>query len=264
MSEIRSASMFGSGEPTNGCVLVVEDEPQVREVMRDLLERAGYAVLEAENAEKGIAAINAGENPLVVDTVITDIDMGRGIEAVAYFRTNYPHVPLIVMTGFPETSKDGDPRTRIGIVGAGKGGLVLLGMFSHLPEVEIVGIADKDPAAPGLKRARELKIPVEDTASLIARADLHLIVDVTGDPDMAHRITAQKRPGVELLGGTAARLLWNLAQYEAQMQRQVIQSQKVAGMIKAGVTDFLVKPIGKQKLLTAVCQAMEHRQINRL
>ncbi len=265
MSQLRSASMFGSSGPSNGCVLVVEDEPRVRKMVRLTLEHAGYDVLEAEDAEKGMETINTGENPLVFDAVITDIDMGKGMEAATYFRTHYPRVPVIVITGMPDSQSKNPQRTQVAILGAGQGGTALLDMFSHLPEVEVVGITDKDPSAPGLKRARELNIPlVEDTVSLIAREGTHLIVDVTGDPRMEQLIAEHKSAGAEILGGAAAKLLWTLVQYEVQMQEQLLQSEKVAGMIQEGITDYLLKPIARQKLLNAVGQAMEKREINRL
>lgn len=69
------------------------------------LQKAGYDVLEAENGEKAIEVINSGENRLLLDVMICDIRMPKvnGIEAIAYFRENYPRVPLIVLTGFPDT-----------------------------------------------------------------------------------------------------------------------------------------------------------------
>jgi two-component system chemotaxis response regulator CheY len=89
----------------NGRVLVVDDEPLVRNVVRMTLEKAGYEVLEAENGEKAIQAINADENPLVLDVVICDIRMPKinGVEAIDYFQREYPHVSLIVLTGYPDT-----------------------------------------------------------------------------------------------------------------------------------------------------------------
>jgi two-component system chemotaxis response regulator CheY len=104
MSEFKSGFFTGS-EACNGRVLVVDDEPDIRRVVRMALQKAGYEVLEAENGEKAIEAINYGENRLLLDVVICDIRMPKinGIEAIAYFRSNYPRVPLIVLTGFPDT-----------------------------------------------------------------------------------------------------------------------------------------------------------------
>lgn len=265
MSQPRSASMFGSRESSSGCVLVVEDKPGVRNAVRLALEDAGYDVLEAEDVEKGMKTISTGENPLVVDAVITDIDMNKGMEAVAYFKKHCPRVSLVVMTGLPDRQEENPQRIKIVILGAGKGGAALLDMFSHLPGVEIVGITDKDPSAPGLKRARELNIPVvEDAVSLVTREGTSLIVDVTGNPRMGQLIAEHQRPGTEILGGAAAKLLWTLVQHEAQIQKQLLQSEKLTGIIQEGITDYLVRPIVREKLLDAVSKAMEKREINRL
>lgn len=104
MSEFKSGFFIGD-ESCNGRVLIMDDEADIRKVVRMTLQKAGYDVLEAENGEKGIETINAGENRLLLDVIICDIRMPKvnGIEAIAYFRQNYPRVPLIVLTGFPDT-----------------------------------------------------------------------------------------------------------------------------------------------------------------
>ena len=98
-----TAAMFG-GHKTNGLVLVVDDEPDVRKVVRMTLEKTGYDVIEAEDGEKAIEAIHQGENPLMLDVIITDIRMPKinGVEAINYFQQQWPRVPLIVLTGFPD------------------------------------------------------------------------------------------------------------------------------------------------------------------
>jgi len=51
MFKSQSAAMF-SGRESKGLVLVVDDEPDIRKVVRMTLEKAGYDVLEAEDGEK--------------------------------------------------------------------------------------------------------------------------------------------------------------------------------------------------------------------
>lgn len=104
MTEYKTDLLFGSSTG-NGRVLVVDDEPDIRKVVRMTLQKAGYDVLEAENGEKAIEIINTGENRVMLDLVICDIRMPKinGVEAIAYFRKEYPRVPLIVLTGFPDT-----------------------------------------------------------------------------------------------------------------------------------------------------------------
>jgi two-component system chemotaxis response regulator CheY len=103
MAEFTSGFFMGD-QTTNGRVLIVDDEADVRKVVRMTLQKAGYDILEAENGEKAIETINSGENRLLLDVLICDIRMPKinGVEAIAYFRANYPRVPVIVLTGFPD------------------------------------------------------------------------------------------------------------------------------------------------------------------
>jgi signal transduction histidine kinase len=114
------------------------------------------------------------------------------------------------------------------ILGAGKGGTALLELFMSTG-VEITGVADINPKAPGLRLARGLNIPIaSDATTLIASNGANLIVDVTGDPVMPSRVAAHKAAEVESLGGTAARLLWTLVQREQDLRAQLIQAEKMA------------------------------------
>ena len=99
----KSAGMF-SGHETQGLVLVVDDERDVRQVCRMVLEKAGYDVIEAEDGEQAIEVVKTGENPLVVDVILTDIDMPKlnGIEAIQFFQREFPRKPIVVLTGKPK------------------------------------------------------------------------------------------------------------------------------------------------------------------
>ena len=87
-----------------GRILVVDDEPQVRRPISIILAKEGYQVIEAEDGEQAIQKINVGDNALMVDTILCDIRMPKinGNEAIAYFRAQFPGVPVVVMTGYPD------------------------------------------------------------------------------------------------------------------------------------------------------------------
>jgi len=87
-----------------GRVLVVDDQADVRKAIRLVLTKAGYDVVEAEDGAKGIAAIKADGNALLVDTIVCDLYMPKvnGMEAIAYFREQFPSVPVVVLTGKPD------------------------------------------------------------------------------------------------------------------------------------------------------------------
>lgn len=90
-----------------GRVLVVDDEDAIRKVAVRSLTKAGYEVVEAENGERAIAALNSDDNPLMVDAILCDIHMPKinGHEAISYFRKEYPGVPVVVLTGYPEVDR---------------------------------------------------------------------------------------------------------------------------------------------------------------
>jgi two-component system chemotaxis response regulator CheY len=87
-----------------GRVLVVDDEAPVRKPICLTLRKAGYEVVEAEDGEQAIQALTSGDNPLLVDTILCDIRMPNinGIDAITYFRSQYPSVPVVVLTGYPD------------------------------------------------------------------------------------------------------------------------------------------------------------------
>jgi two-component system, chemotaxis family, chemotaxis protein CheY len=91
--------------PGKGRVLVVDDEESIRKIVAMTLTKAGYDVVEAEDGEKAAEMMRKDDNPLMVDVITCDIRMPRvnGIEAIAFFRREFPSVPIVVITGFPET-----------------------------------------------------------------------------------------------------------------------------------------------------------------
>jgi two-component system chemotaxis response regulator CheY len=85
-----------------GRVLVVDDDESIRHLLRLMLTQGGYDVEEAEDGGKAVEILNSGDNPLMVDVIICDIRMPRidGVEAITYFRAQYPSLPVIVLTGY--------------------------------------------------------------------------------------------------------------------------------------------------------------------
>jgi len=78
-------------------ILIIDDEDRTRMLIRKILEREGYEVMEASNGKEGIKHYRA--NP--ADLVITDIIMPEkeGIETILDLRKDFPDVKVIAMSG---------------------------------------------------------------------------------------------------------------------------------------------------------------------
>ena len=95
------AQVTRSAEPhATGRVLVVEDQQQVRYLIRRTLESAGYEVLEAED---GREALDRLEGPSGIDLVITDVVMPRlgGRAFVNAMRQRGRHTSVLLISGYP-------------------------------------------------------------------------------------------------------------------------------------------------------------------
>ena len=81
-------------------ILVVDDNSSLREALAAVLGNEGYAVFQASNGNAAIDAMH--EQPIAL--LITDLIMpeGEGIETIRHFSQEFPHIPIIAMSGMPE------------------------------------------------------------------------------------------------------------------------------------------------------------------
>lgn len=144
------------------------------------------------------------------------------------------------------TSSAGPLPMRVAIIGAGRGGTALLEVLHQIRTIEIVGMTDKNPSAPGLKRAQELSVPVYGRiADLLKDQTLNLVMDVTGDPSMESVLQQQRPIGADIVSGQASRLLWLLVQHESTLQTELLHAEKLAGLgsFAAGIAHDMNNPL---------------------
>jgi two-component system chemotaxis response regulator CheY len=90
---------------TKGKILIVDDEQDVRDIFQNRLEKAGYNPIMAENGEEAIKVLRSGDNMVNVGLIFCDIRMPKvnGVECIEFLRDQAPGIPIVVVTGYPDT-----------------------------------------------------------------------------------------------------------------------------------------------------------------
>jgi YesN/AraC family two-component response regulator len=86
-------------------ILIIDDETPIRSMVRLILERAGYAVREAQDGIEGIRVFR--ETP--ADLIITDLIMPNkdGIGMIIELKKDFPALKIIAMSGGGLNRPDG-------------------------------------------------------------------------------------------------------------------------------------------------------------
>lgn len=123
-------------------ILVVDDNPRVRDVYRRALERQGFAVTAAVDGESAILAMKGTS----FDVVVTDIDMPQlnGIRLLERIRAQDLDVPVVLVTGLPSME------TAIQSVSLG----AMRYLTKPVPLAELVEVVSQAVSLHGIARAK--------------------------------------------------------------------------------------------------------------
>ncbi|HWV42039.1 response regulator [Pseudorhodoplanes sp.] len=97
--KINSQNAEARVEPRQNCVLLVEDEPLIAEIIGEALTESGHLVHLAANAEEAMAHFSNG---MRVDLLFTDINLPGGLDGVGLAeqaRGVNPTLPIVFASG---------------------------------------------------------------------------------------------------------------------------------------------------------------------
>ena len=78
-------------------ILVIDDDDRARDVIRQMLEGAGYEVSLASDGEEGIKTYKESPTDLIITDVIMPNEDGMGV--IINLRKDFPHVKIIAISG---------------------------------------------------------------------------------------------------------------------------------------------------------------------
>jgi len=99
--DLRKASATRSAS----CILLAEDDIEMRRLLAECLREAGYEVLNAENGRRVLEILGAAQRalpPRRIDLVISDVRMPGldGLRLLPILRNHDPDLPVILITAF--------------------------------------------------------------------------------------------------------------------------------------------------------------------
>ncbi|MEW6661428.1 MAG: methyl-accepting chemotaxis protein [Bacillota bacterium] len=137
-----------------------------------------------------------------------------------------------ILTDYGEKRRTYMTVIRIAIVGGGKGGTSILRVFHGLPDIEVIGLADVDPHAPGMQLAQQLKVPTSTRfADFLSQPGLDIVIEATGSAKVLEAIKGSLRPETTLVDSHVAKLMMYLVQAKEEMAAHLhAQAQELASM----------------------------------
>lgn len=88
------------GLGTNRSILIVDDDPQVREVFSELLRQVGYQVESAENALAAIASVVRGAPQLILMDLRMPVVGGTDLIRELKSHVDSRRIPIVAFTGY--------------------------------------------------------------------------------------------------------------------------------------------------------------------
>jgi len=94
-----------TSDPRPPAILVVEDDPAVREAVQDALELRGFRVFAASNGYEALAVLRGGERPslVVLDLVMPVMSGNEFLEAKA-IDPSIADLPVVVLSAIADTA----------------------------------------------------------------------------------------------------------------------------------------------------------------
>ena len=263
----------------SGDILVVEDDPDLRELLRQLLQDEGHRV---ELASTGQGAVDkVADGSFRPDLVVADYNLPggmTGLQVAARLREGLPDTPVIILTGDISTGTLQDV-TRHGLIQLTKpvkpsdllktiGDLLLANSPGEQATTQSRSRRDAQTGAPVIFVVDDDK-SVRAALRNVLEEDGRVVEDYSGSAEFLAALGAGL-PGRDacllvdaaMPGTDGLELLEQLTAAEHALPAIVITGHGDVAMavraMKAGALDFIEKPVRAPELLASVAHALEH------
>jgi len=263
----------GHGETDAGNILVVEDDPDVREIIKLLLEAEGHCVTVAVDGSEALERATSEATP--PDLVIADYNLPSdvsGLDIIATLQSRLPReIPAIILTGDISTATLREI-ARHGYIHLNKPvkARPLTALIQSLLDKSRNSVRESAPQlVPPLNSQKSSTVYVVDDDAMVREAMRDLLqqngyaVEVFANGELflqKERVEGCLLLDARMSGISGLELIERLkADGRALPTIMITGSGDVATAVqsmKAGAVDFIEKPIGHADLLTSIERAL--------
>jgi len=126
------------------------------------------------------------------------------------------------------------------IVGAGKGGSALLNIFHETEKLNVVGVVDKNPEAPGIKMAAKYRIPTGLNWKKWLSKEIDIVVEATGDDDVLEELIRQREGKTVVIPGTVAYIISELFNEKEGLLNKIKLQMNNQNLILDNIRDGMI------------------------
>lgn len=101
--------MTAHSQRTEGCVLIVDDQEDIRETLREVIEMAGCETLAAANGVEALELLEHHRPCLIVLDLLMPVMSGQEVLDVLRSRPELASLPVVVSTSAPHLAPRGVP-----------------------------------------------------------------------------------------------------------------------------------------------------------
>jgi hypothetical protein len=111
------------------------------------------------------------------------------------------------------------------LVGGGNASLLLLDYFRRIDYIKVKGMVDLNDSAPGIIRARELKIPCfKDINEAMQQAGVDMVIELTGNQKVRQIILEALKPNQHIMSSDAAKIMCDFIEIQGKQRMDMIEN----------------------------------------
>jgi PAS domain S-box-containing protein len=135
------------------------------------------------------------------------------------------------------------------IVGAGKGGLAILQLFSEIEMMKVIAIVDRNEKAAGIQLAKKMGIETGNDWRNFLNDELDVVVEATGDKETFNQLHQEISRDMLLIPGSVAYIISQMMDEKKELIRELENQSYIQDLILNSTHDGMIAIDANEKII---------------